>query len=262
MSTPFDLGSLDFLVGTLHVDTIKVASGELTNAPFLYAVGRTQRPIILSTGMATLGEVERALSLLALAYVNPTQEVHERSMTQAFVSPKGQAALKEKVSLLHCTTEYPAPFEEVNLRAMQTLSAAFGLTVGYSDHTPGIAVSLAAAALGACLIEKHFTLDKTLPGPDHQASMSPDELRGLVKGVREIELALGNGVKIPQRSEIKNIDIARRSIVAAERIQKEDVFTSHNLDFKRPGTGLSPFRYWELIGTKAKQDFQEDEVIF
>ena len=260
LSTPFDRDSLQFLL-SMNVEKLKIASGELTNAPLLYQAGKTGKPLILSTGMATLAEIETALGVLAFAYVGHEKNIDEKSFRKAYASQDGQRALKEKVTLLHCTTEYPAPFEDVNLRAMRTMSQAFDLPVGYSDHTPGIHVSLAAVALGACIIEKHFTLDKNLPGPDHKASLSPEELIQLVKQCREVESSLGDGCKVPKPSEIKNIEIARRSIVAAESIKKDGVFTSDNLEFKRPGTGLSPFLYWSLLGKKAHKDYVADEEI-
>ncbi len=263
LSTPFDKDSLHFLNQEMKLEKIKLASGEIVNAPLLYAAANTRKPLILSTGMSTLGEIEEALSVLAFCYVNKDrkQMINSKNMRAAFSSEEGQAELKKYVTLLHCTTEYPAPFEDVNLRAMQTMSSAFGLAVGYSDHTPGIHISLAAVALGACVIEKHFTLDQNLPGPDHKASLTPTELYQLVKQTREISLALGDGRKIPQASELKNIAIGRRSIVAAKTIQKNETFTDENLELKRPGTGMSPFQYWSLLGKKADKDYDEDEEI-
>ncbi len=263
LSTPFDRDSLAFLDQKMRLDKFKIASGELTNAPLIYDAGLSGKALILSTGMASLSEIEKTLSLLAFCYVtqDPVPATDAKALQAAFASAEGQRALRKNVTLLHCTTEYPAPYEDVNLRAMHTMRAAFGLPVGYSDHTPGIHISLAAAAMGARLIEKHFTLDQNLPGPDHKASLTPHELCELVKNVRQITLALGEGLKVPQPSEIKNIDIARRSIVAADTIRKDDVFTIHNLELKRPGTGLSPFRYWSLLGKRAHKDYQADEEI-
>jgi len=184
-----------------------------------------------------------------------------REFLQAFSDPKGQALLRRRVTLLHCTTEYPAPFADVNLRAMKTLSKAFGLPVGYSDHTPGIAIPIAAAARGAILLEKHFTLDRGLPGPDHKASLEPMELSAMVAAVRQVESALGSKRKVPAPSELKNIPIARRSLVAAKRIAKGARFTSSNLDAKRPGGGISPMRYWEWLGRRAERAYAPDEPI-
>lgn len=258
MSTAFDGESVDLLV-KLGVARLKVASGEITNAPLLLKMARTGLPIIMSTGMASLGEVEAALGVLAFGHL----DYHERPSLAEFNRAwrEGQGALQEKVILLHCTTEYPAPVEEANLRAMETLAKAFGLPVGYSDHTPGIAVAIAAAALGARVIEKHFTLDKSLPGPDHKASLEPGELRNLVKSIRRVEAALGSGLKIPTPSELINLDIVRKSLVATRRIRKGECFSEANLTSKRPGNGISPLHYWDWIGRVAERDFQPDEII-
>ena len=258
MSTPFDQDSVDLLV-QLGVARLKVSSGEITNAPLLLKMARTGLPIIMSTGMASLGEVEAALGVLAFGYLGYREPPSPAEFCRAW--REGQGALQEKVTLLHCTTEYPAPFEEVNLRTMETLAAAFGLPVGYSDHTSGIAVAIAAAALGARVIEKHFTLDKTLPGPDHKASLEPDELRNLVQSIRQVEKALGSRVKVCSPSELKNRDIARKSLVAARKISKGEKFSEDNLTSKRPGGGISPWHYWELLGREASKDFQPDELI-
>jgi N-acetylneuraminate synthase len=258
MSTPFDDESVDLLV-QLGVTRLKVPSGEITNAPLLLKMARTGLPIIMSSGMANLEEVGTALGVLAFGYLNYPERPSAAGFDRAW--REGQGILKDKVTLLHCTTEYPAPFEEVNLRALETLVDAFGLPVGYSDHTPGVAVPLAAAALGAVVIEKHFTLDRNLPGPDHRASLEPAELAAMVQGIRQVEVALGSPDKLPTRSELKNRDIARRSLVAARSIRKGERFSEENLTTKRPGTGVSPFYYWEFIGQVAHKDFQADEVI-
>lgn len=236
-STAFDPVSLDFLE-TLGQPYHKIPSGEITNLPYLRQVGAYRRPTILSTGMSTLGEIEAAL------------EVLEQSGTN-----------RERITVLHCNTEYPTPMTDVNLRAMQTIREAFGVRVGYSDHTAGIEVSLAAVALGATMIEKHFTLDRQLPGPDHKASLEPDELKAMVSAIRNIELAMGNGIKRPSSSESRNKDIARRSLVAAHPIRAGDVFSAANLTAKRPGSGLSPMRWDEVMGRKAPRDFLPDEMI-
>lgn len=259
MSTPFDSASVDFLV-KLGVARLKVSSGEITNAPLLLRMARTGLPIIMSTGMASLGEVEAALGVLAFGYLNYREPPSPAEFHRAW--REGHGALQEKVTLLHCTSEYPAPFEEVNLRAMETLATAFGLPVGYSDHTLGITVAMAAAALGAMVIEKHFTLDKTLPGPDHKASLDPGELRSLVQGIRQVEKALGSRLKVSSPSELKNRDIARKSLVAARSIRKGERFSEENLTSKRPGTGISPMYYWAWLGKSAEQDYEPDELIF
>lgn len=262
LSTPFDLASLDMLAGTLDLPLLKLSSGDITNAPLLLKAARSGKPIILSTGMATLGNIEAALSVLAFGYAsNHDDYPSEAAFCSMFASSKGQNALRELVTLLHCTTEYPAPFADVNLRAMETMSAAFGLPVGYSDHTLGITVSIAAAACGATVIEKHFTLDRALPGPDHKASLEPEELKEMVKAIRQVELALGSFCKHPAQSEVGNIVVAQKSIVAARDIKAGELFTEENLTVKRPGGGISPLRYWELLGKMSKCDVATDGMI-
>jgi len=262
LSTPFDLDSIELLSRTLDLSRLKIPSGEITNGPYLLAIGRTAKPLILSTGMSNLDEVETALGVLAFSYSTAGKEKPSPDkFHSAYCSAAGQKALKEKVTILHCTTEYPASFEEVNLRAMATLRQAFGLPVGLSDHTPGIAVPIAAAALGAVIIEKHFTLNKKLPGPDHKASLEPDELAQMVVAVRQIEAALGRGEKNAMPGELKNRDIVRKSLVAGREIRRGEAFTAENLAMKRPGNGISPMKYWEIIGEKASKDYHKDEVI-
>lgn len=235
LSTAFDFESIDFL-NSIGVKKWKVPSGEITNLPYLIKISETHKPIILSTGMSTLVEIDKAINIL-----------------------------KEKgcfdITVLHCTTEYPAPYTEVNLRALVTLREKFNLPVGYSDHTNGIEVAIAAVAMGASVIEKHFTLDRNMEGPDHKASLEPDELKNMVNSIRIVEKALGNGDKKPTESEIKNIVIARKSIIAKHDICKGDVFTEENITVKRPGNGISPMRWFEVIGRKAIRDFKEDELI-
>ena len=262
LSTPFDVPSLHLLTKRFGLQTIKIPSGEITNAPFLLAIARVSQRVILSTGMSTLAEVEAALGVLAFGFTSPTSAAPQRGgFEQAFVSETGQQALRDRVTLLHCTTEYPAPFDEVNLRAMDTLAAAFRLPVGYSDHTSGIHISLAAVARGARVIEKHFTLDRTLPGPDHKASLEPGELRELVRQIREIEQALGDGIKRPTASEWKTRDAARRSLVAAKTIQAGEMFTEENLSCKRPGAGIRPSSYWQVLGQTAIRSYAVDEAL-
>lgn len=261
LSTPFDLESLSFLADHLQVEHIKLGSGELTNAPLLLAVANTGKPLLLSTGMADLGEVELALGVLALGYAKKAEHPSRAAFAAAYATPDYRTALTTKVTLLHCTTEYPAPYAEVNLRAMDTLAAAFGLPVGFSDHTPGIAIPIAAAARGAIVIEKHMTLDRSMAGPDHKASLEPAEFAAMVDGIRQVELALGDGRKQPAPSERKNIEIARKSIVAARAIAAGEIFTTENLAVKRPGSGFSPFRYWDLLGKPAARGYDPDEPI-
>lgn len=261
MSTPFDLDSVDFLVNVVDVARLKIPSGEITNAPLLLKVAKTDIPLILSTGMSTLNEVETALGILAFGFIDYTERPSIKVFKEAYMSKEGQAFLREKVSLLHCTTEYPAPFDEVNLRAMDTLKDNFPLPVGYSDHTIGIAVPVAAVARGAAIIEKHFTIGRNLPGPDHKASLEPGELGQMVASIRQVELSLGTGIKSPTASEIKNMVIARKSLVALQEIKCGDIFTKNNLGVKRPGNGVSPMAYWDYLGKKACKNYQPDEVI-
>lgn len=262
LSTPFDLESLALLVDVFDLPQLKIPSGEITNLPLLLAAGRSRRLLIVSTGMATLGEVEQALAILAFAMTAPPEaRPTATAITAAFLSDEGQRLLKARVSLLHCTTEYPAPVAEVNLRAMATMKAAFGLPVGYSDHTEGIHIAVAAVALGATIIEKHFTIDRTLPGPDHVASLEPEELSAMVRAIRAVTGALGSGLKLPAPSEMKNITVARKSLVAASDVMKGEVFTVENLTTKRPGSGISAIRYEEFLGRVAVRDFLADELI-
>jgi len=261
LSTPFDIGSLRFLIEDLGLGVLKIPSGEITNGPLLLAAGMSGCEIILSTGMSTIDDIKDALSVLAFAMTKPRAKPSRDGFEDAFDSPEGQTALADRVTLLHCTTEYPAPFEETNLAAMNTLHEAFGLNVGLSDHTPGIAIPLAAAALDATVIEKHFTLDRTLPGPDHQASLEPDELKAMVLGIRAVEHAMGDGIKQPQPSELKNMAIARKSLIALKSIKAGETFTEDNLGAKRPGTGVSPMEYWEWLGTTADRDFDEGGIL-
>jgi N-acetylneuraminate synthase len=259
LSTPFDYSSLRFLVDKLDLPIIKISSGELTNAPFLLQVARTKKKVILSTGMSSLEEITRALGVLTYGYLYDYFPNHDEDFFEVFL--KGKEVLKEKVTILHCTSEYPTPLEEVNLRAMDTLKETFDLKVGLSDHTPGIIVPLAAIGRDAHVIEKHFTLDKTLPGPDHKASLEPGELKNMIEGIRQIEKALGSAEKQPTTSEEKNKDVARKSLVAFRSIKKGETFTEDNISIKRPGTGLSPFRYWDMIGKIADRDYKEDELL-
>lgn len=235
LSTPFDLESVEFLRG-LDLPYFKIPSGEITNLPYLKAVAKCKKRVLLSTGMANLGEIEAALTILRK---NGTRNI----------------------TLLHCNTEYPTPFEDVNLNALKTLKEAFKLEVGYSDHTEGIVASLGAVALGAVVIEKHFTLDKTMEGPDHRASLEFEELRALCKGIRELEKALGSGIKKASKSEAKNKIIARKSLVAKRTIQKGEKFSEQNLTTKRPGSGISAMRYEEYLGKRALKTYKKDELI-
>lgn len=235
ISTPFDLESIAFLE-TFDMDFWKVPSGEITNLPYLEAIAETGRKVIISTGMCDIGEIRAALEVL-----------------ESFGVPE--------ITLLHCNTQYPTPFEDVNLKAMDTIAERTGKAVGYSDHTQGIEVPIAAAAMGAKVIEKHFTLDKTMPGPDHKASLDPAELKAMISAIRNIEKSRGTGLKEPSPSETANKAVARKSIVAARAIKKGEVFTPENITTKRPGSGISPMKWHSVIGKTAKRDFREDELI-
>ena len=235
LSTPFDLESIDFL-NQLDMPFWKLPSGEVTNYPYLVKIAQTHKNIVMSTGMCTLDEIDEALAVLR---------------------ENGAG----KISLLHCNTEYPTPMEDVNLKAMSTLKKTFDTPIGYSDHTKGIEVPIAAVAMGATIIEKHFTLDRNMEGPDHKASLEPSELKAMVQAIRNIEKAIGTGDKKPTRSEIKNMAIARKSIVASQPIKKGEVFTEQNITTKRPGTGISAMRWRQVLGQKATRDFAEDELI-
>ncbi len=237
LSTPFDHSSID-LLARLGISTFKIPSGEITNLPYLRHIARLASEIILSTGMATLGETEAALEVLQQSGVT-----------------------KNRITVLHATTEYPCPANEVNLRAMLTLRDAFQVSVGYSDHTLGSEIAVAAVALGACVIEKHITLSRSMDGPDHKASMEPDELVAMVQAIRHVSAALGDGIKKPSASEIKNIPIARKSIVAACEISAGDMFTVENLAVKRPATGLNPMHWDDILGQLATKNYAKDELI-
>lgn len=260
MSSPFDHESLGVLVNRFNLQLLKLGSGELTNAPLLLSLAQTGKPLILSTGMATLDEVEEALGVLAFGYLELGKPTIEK-FRMAFASTSGQELLREKVTLLHCTTQYPTPTSDVNLRAMDTLANSFGLPVGFSDHTEGWVMSLAAVARGACVVEKHFTLDRTLPGPDHKASLEPAELAQMIDGIRCVEQGLGNGIKGPTSSEMENMLVARKSLIAAQTVCKGDLFSEENLTIKRPGNGISPIYYWDYLGKQSKAHYEMDEVI-
>ena len=260
MSTAFDAESLAFLA-TLGMPAVKIPSGDISCGPLLLQAARLNMPLIVSTGMCTLADIEDALGVIAFGMTQDGVPRDRDAITAAYCSASGRAALQRSVSLLHCVTQYPAPAEAVNLRAMDTMAQAFGLPVGYSDHTLGIEVSLAAVARGATIIEKHFTLDRSLPGPDQAASLEPDELCQLVRGIRSIEQALGSSSKSPAAAEMPNRAVARRSIVAAHPIRQGEVFSATSFDMKRPGTGLSPLDAWGLVGQRATRDFDTDELI-
>lgn len=261
LSTPFDIESLIFLRNKVGLTKIKLSSGDITNAPLLLAVARSDSSVVLSTGMSTIPEITTALGILAFGYIDKTAHPSIGAFKEAYNTAQAQKILKDKVILLHCTTEYPTPFLDVNLHAMNTMKETFGLRVGYSDHTLGVAIPVAAVALGACMIEKHFTSDRNLPGPDHKASLEPRELKLMVRSIREVESALGSHLKTPTRSELKNRSVARKSIVAARAIRSGEAFSPENLTVKRAGDGTSPIRYWEILGKTADRDYQPDEKV-
>ena len=261
LSSPFDLASADFLLYDLNLPLIKLGSGEITNGPLLHHIAKSGRGLILSTGMSNLKEIKQALAVLAFGYLEPDIEPDISRFTTTLQSKAGKQILRDKVSLLHCTTEYPCPAKEVNLRAMNLLHDHFGLTVGYSDHTEGLTASLAAVARDAKIIEKHFTLDRNLPGPDHKSSLEPQELGELVHSIRIVESTLGKADKKATPSEIKNAKVARKSLVAACPIQKGNLYSRENLTCKRPASGHSPMEYWRLLGQPANRDYAEDEPI-
>lgn len=260
MSTAFDAESLAFLA-TLGMPAIKIPSGDITCGPLLLQAARLHMPLIVSTGMCTIAEIEDALGVLAFGLTSDREPSGRADFLAAYCSADGRRALEDHATLLHCVTQYPAPPAAVNLRAMDTMAAAFGLPVGYSDHTLGIEVSLAAVARGATVIEKHFTLDRTLPGPDHAASLEPVELKQLVGAIRHIEQALGSPLKAPAPEEASNRPIARRSLVAARPMRRGETISADTLAFKRPGHGISPMAFWDLLGRPAQRDYDTDELI-
>jgi N-acetylneuraminate synthase len=260
LSTAFDAESLAFLA-TLPMPAVKIPSGDLTCAPLLLQAARLKKRLIVSTGMATLGDIEAALAVIAWGLTRDDVPSSVAAVEAHRLGAVAERALREHVTLLHCVTQYPAPPHAVNLRAMDTMAAAFGLPVGYSDHTLGIDVALAAVARGATVIEKHFTLDRTLPGPDHAASLEPDELKRMVAGIRTIEAALGSPRKAPAAEELANRDVARRSIVAARALRAGEPIALDALVCKRPATGVSPMRIWDLAGRPARHDYDVDEQI-
>ncbi|WP_406611042.1 N-acetylneuraminate synthase [Agarivorans sp. JK6] len=262
LSTAFDSESLDFLVNDLGLTRLKLPSGELTNAPLVLEHARTGCELIVSTGMATLSEIEMALGVIAFGYTTPENaEPSIQAFQEAYASKQGQSALQAKVTILHCTTEYPAPIEEINLKAMDTLGNSFALRAGYSDHSEGITIPIAAVARGATVIEKHFTLDKMMEGPDHKASLEPSELAAMVSAIRQVEVALGSSVKTPTVSEVKNKAVARKSLVLAESIQKGETIKAYHLTIKRPGTGMSPYKFWSVQNSHASRDYSMGDLL-
>lgn len=260
MSTAFDMEGLA-LLNRMGVPAIKIPSGDLTWGAMLLAAARTGRPLFVSTGMADLDEVRQALGVIAFGLTREGEPAGLADCVAAFASPQGRAAVAERVTVLQCTTQYPAPPDAVNLRAMTTMGAELGVPVGYSDHTLGVAVATAAVALGARVIEKHFTLDRTRPGPDHAASLEPDELAAMVRAVRDVEAALGDGVKRPAPAELPNRPIARRSLVAARPVAEGEAWTPDAVTAKRPADGLSPMLWWDVAGGPARRAYAPDDAL-
>jgi N-acetylneuraminate synthase len=261
LSTAFDEDSLSFLVNEVGINRIKVPSGELTNAPLLLNMARFQKPIILSTGMASLSEIEQALGVLAFGLLDCEAKPCVDEFFAAYASEDGHMALKKHVTILQCTSEYPTDPSSANLNMMPLLGQIFDLPYGYSDHTVGIGVAIAARALGATIIEKHFTLNKNLPGPDHRASLDPGELCNMVRGIRQAESALNGSRKVPSVTELQNRVAARRSIVASRDIDSGESFSPNNLTLKRPGDGKSPYEYWDLLGRSASRPVKKDHPV-
>lgn len=260
LSTAFDRQSLDLLLD-LGIRRVKIPSGELTNGPLLLAYAKSGKPLILSTGMAKLQEVEDALGVLAYGLLKWERDPGIEVFRTAMRSEEGRAALKEHVTVLQCTTEYPTPDDEIHLRVMTTFRESFDVSVGLSDHSTGIWAPIAATAMGASVVEKHFTLSRDMPGPDHAASLEPEELQAMVRGIQKVNVALGDGKKTPSPSEAGNISVARRYLVAVTKISKGEAFTEQNISAKRSGSGISPMSYWQVLGHRAKREFAADEPI-
>ena len=263
LSTAFDKNSLDFLVQEIVMHRLKIPSGDITNGPLILQHALTKLPIILSTGMSDLVDIEQALKIICYGYLtdtNSSSSFNDEDMQELYLSEQGKKIISQKVTILQCNTEYPTPLEDVNLAAMDTIRNKFNTSVGYSDHTLGIDASLYAAARGAAVIEKHFTISRDMKGPDHMASIEPEELKIMIQKIRQIEVINGEQEKVPSSSEIKNKAIARKSIIAARKIKKGSIIEPSDLVIKRPGSGLSPMKYWETLGTQAMKDYEEEEI--
>jgi N-acetylneuraminate synthase len=261
LSTPFDRGSLDFLLG-LGMRYLKVPSGELVNAPLIWQFARSGLPMLVSTGMATLGEVEQALAVVVHAFNHEHEPANMLEVWKCWSEPSARAALHGRVTLLHCTSQYPTPLKEVNLRSMDTLTHGFGLPVGYSDHTEGTLVPVAAVARGACVLEKHLTLDRALPGPDHKASLIPDEFATMVRDIRQVERLMGSPMKATQASEWNTRSAARQQVVTARPIKAGQQITRHDLDTARCGEGMPAHQLWDLVGRHASRDYAAGDAVW
>ena len=261
LSTPFDRESLHFLVNDLGLETIKVPSGDITNGPFLLEIARTGRKIILSTGMSTMDDIRSALGVLAFGLSGYDTQPSMQAFEDSFVSARGQSALKENVSLLQCTSAYPTPLDQANIKAILTLKDTFRLRTGFSDHTEGKIAGLAAVALGAEIIEKHFTLDRTLPGPDHKASLEPKQLGRMIADIHNVKMSLGDGIKNLQSSEIDTASVARKSLFTTRAVAKGKTFSGDNITAQRPGDGVSPMQFWDKAGTVAQRPYRSGEKL-
>ncbi|UAA39150.1 N-acetylneuraminate synthase [Paraneptunicella aestuarii] len=261
MSTAFDFGSLQFLLAEMDLKRLKIPSGEITNLPLIYEHAKSGLDIILSTGMATVGEIEQALMVIAGGYLDNLGRNIQQNWKTAYFDEGARTLLKSKVSLLHCVSQYPAPAESLNLTAIKRLRKTFGLNAGYSDHSLGIWAPISAVTMDATIIEKHFTLDRNLPGPDHQASLEPHELKQMVEAIRNVEAAIGDGVKRPVASELVNLEPVRKSLVLAKPIRRGEVITEQHLAIMRPGTGMPPSKYWDMIGATVSQDYEAGDFL-
>lgn len=264
MSTAFDKECLDFLVDEIQVNVLKIPSGEITNAPLILEHAKKGLDIFLSTGMASMEEIEDALGVIAYGYMNQgksNKNLSKENFSNAIKSKAGKRLIKEKVTIFHCTTEYPAPVDEINLNALTQISNTFNTKIGYSDHSKGILIPVSAVAMGALVIEKHFTLDNSMDGPDHFASLEPEEFKEMVDGIRDCEKYMGDGIKKATKSEVQNKLASRKSLVAGRDITSGELFTKDNIDIKRPGGGISPMFFWKILGTNSDRDYSKDELI-
>lgn len=261
LSTPFDSGSVDFLVDNIHIKTIKIPSGELTNSPFIHYISTKRLPLILSTGMASIEEIHESLSFIAYGLAFPTKGIEMKKVQTFYRTKEAKQLLNEFVTVLHCTTSYPTKPKDVNLLSIDYLLNELQTQIGFSDHSEGILIPIAAVAKGATIIEKHFTIDKMLPGPDHKASLNPTELKEMITGIRLIEEALGIYKKEPTNEELQNRIPARKSIVANKAIKSGEVYTTEHIITKRPGSGMEPVCYWGILGKQASKDYKEGDMI-
>lgn len=261
LSTPFDFESVDFLIDQLEMKKVKISSGELTNSPFIHYIATKQKPMIVSTGMATMEEIHVALSFIAYGLAFPTKRVMVKEVLKFYKTKRAKELLQTYVTVLHCTTEYPAQYDSINLRVLQEMKKELKIPIGFSDHSEGITIPIAATTFGIAVIEKHFTLSRNLEGPDHRASLEPKELKEMVKAIRTVEKSLGFSDKKPSKIELENRIAARKSLVAKIPIQSGEVITEKHLTVKRPGNGMSPNTFWEIIGKRSTNSYEKDALI-